>query len=35
MQPVFLCYTFMDGEEYSADAPGSIPTLLIINVLAV
>ena len=30
----FMCCTFMDSDVYSADAPGSIPTLLIINVLA-
>ena len=35
MHPVFFMYcTFMDRDVYSADAPGSIPTLLTINVLA-
>ena len=34
LQPVFFMYcTFMDSDVYSADAPGSIPTLLTINVL--
>ena len=34
MQPVFFMYcTFMDRDVYSADAPGSIPTLLTINAL--
>ena len=34
-QPViFMCCTFMDRDVYSADAPGSIPTLLTINILA-
>ena len=29
-----LCCTFMDSDVYSADASGSIPTLLTINILA-
>ena len=29
----FMCCTFMDSDVYSADAPGSIPTILIISVL--
>ena len=29
-----MCCTFMDSDVYSADAPGSIPTFLIINMLA-
>ena len=31
---IFMCCTFMDSDVYSADAPGSIPTLLTINALA-
>ena len=30
----FMCCPFMDRDVYSADAPGSIPTLLTINSLA-
>ena len=35
MQPCFfMCCTFTESDLYSADAPGSIPTLLIINTLS-
>ena len=30
----FMCCTFTESDLYSADAPGSIPTLLTINTLA-